>query len=116
MSSTRRFAAVATVTIAAAAVASAVFVMRTPSPHDVTKNESHAAVLTNGPARSTVTSVERGPRVIPPVFGILLAALAAAALAHLGTADGLVGRTRRRIGDVGESWRALLRGAPPMRA
>jgi hypothetical protein len=61
-------------------------------------------------------SVDRGPRVIPPVFGILFAAVTATALALFGVADGLVGRRRRRIGDVGESWRALLLGAPPMRA
>lgn len=116
MSSTRRFAAVATLTIAAAALASAVFVMRTPSPPKVTTSDGHAAVLAKGPARGTATSVGRGPRVIPPVFGVLLAALAAAAVAHLGAVCGLVGRPHRRIGDVGESWRALLRGAPPMRA
>ena len=115
MSTTRRVAAVVTVTIAAAAVVSAVLVMRTQAPHELTKAEGHAAVLTKGPSRVTPTSVERGPRVIPPVFGILYAALAALAVALLGV-DGLVGRTRRRIGDVGESWRALLLRAPPMRA
>src|SRR5262245_36150013 len=116
MPPTRRVAAVVAVTIAAAAVVSAVLVMRTQSPQESTKAEGHAAVLTKGTSRSTPTSVERGPRVIPPVFGILYAALAVTAVALLGVADGLIGRTRRRIGDVGESWRALLLRAPPMRA
>jgi hypothetical protein len=105
VSSTRRVAAVATVTIAAAAVVSAVLVMRTPSPQELTKSDGHAAVFTKDTPRGTATSVARGPRVIPPIFGIVFAALAATALAH-----------RRRVGDAGESWRALLLGAPPMRA
>jgi hypothetical protein len=116
MSSARRLAAVATVTIAAAAVVSAVLVVRTPSPQELTKSDAHAAVLTKRTPRSTTTSGARRPRVVPPVFRIVFAALAVTALAHLGVADGLVGRARRRIGDVGESWRALQHGAPPMRA
>jgi hypothetical protein len=30
-------------------------------------------------------------------------------------ARGLIGRQRRRVGDVGDDWRSLLFGAPPQR-
>ncbi|HEY8524462.1 MAG TPA: hypothetical protein VIL48_05845 [Acidimicrobiales bacterium] len=43
--------------------------------------------------------------------------LGLACLAALwSAASGLVGRRRRRIGDVGDDWRSLLVGAPPARA
>jgi len=47
-------------------------------------------------------------RIAAPVAPWVLAAIALAA--------DLVGRTRRRLGDVGDDWRSLLVGAPPARA
>lgn len=50
------------------------------------------------------------PQTIP--FGLALVAVARVSVILLAR-DLLVGRWRRRVGDVGESWRALLLGAPP---
>lgn len=43
---------------------------------------------------------------VPGAGTILVLALAC-------SATGLVGRQRRRVGDVGDDWRSLLLGAPP---
>ena len=66
-------------------------------------------------SRSVVT--KQPARAIPPISAIgpvvALVAFAMAGGAKGGGSAVLVGPGRRRIGDVGDDWRALLLGAPP---
>lgn len=73
-------------------------------------DEAVVAVTGTGAARAGVVE-ETSRTVLLPValvgFGVAFVG------ANLSAIRGLVGRRRRRIGDVGDSWRSLLLGAPP---
>ena len=103
------FAIVAFVVAFAGAVA-------TPDEHGV--NDSVAALTRRGGLRSVDHQHQARPTSFLDPFPVL-AALATIALAGIASRRGsvaLIGPHRRRIGDVGDDWRALLIGAPPQSA
>src|SRR4051812_15209855 len=61
-----------------------------------------------------VVAPATAPRPVRPAPLALSVSIALSVLAAVPMVlAGLVGRTRRRIGDVGDEWRCLLFGAPP---
>jgi hypothetical protein len=101
--------------LAAAALATFAVVILVPTASADRPAGEHATITVaarTGMATSTGQQVPRShPPLVPAVaIGVVLAATLA--LGH----DSLVGRHRRRLGDVGDDWRSLLLGAPPATA
>jgi hypothetical protein len=85
-----------------------------PEPADASMHRSSVAVATITTDAAVVAPVT-APRQVRAGSLWLAAAIALTVLAAVPMVlEGLVGRTRRRIGDVGDEWRCLLIGAPPV--
>jgi hypothetical protein len=80
-----------------------------------TEHGSALMAVTRAPV--TAGALDGAPRRLPILAVLAAIALVAILLAATPTRKrGLVGRHRRRVGDAGEGWRALLLGAPPAAA
>ncbi len=70
-----------------------------------------AVVVSPQATSAAVTAVAARPERLVPTGTVTAVSLAVVIVAM--TLAGLIGPTRRRIGDVGDRWRRLLLGAPP---
>ena len=80
------------------------------SEHTTPIADRHDAVAV-AKACTTPTAPIRAPRPVLPLI-VLLVTMAVPATTVVG-GRALIGRHRRRPGDVGDDWRSLLLGAPP---
>jgi hypothetical protein len=82
---------------------------------DGTSAGAEKSAATVGAASASLTRTKtpaRGPTSSFPPASLLFASFLALFVTRLKFAV-LIGRHSRRLGDAGDSWRALLRGAPP---
>jgi hypothetical protein len=101
--------------VALATVSLLVLVSPSPAPAEAAAGalDGHAAVTVTK-ASVVRPAPERAVRPHPSAaVALALVALLTAGAALGARPEGLIGRYRRRLGDVGEDWRALLLGAPP---
>src|SRR5690606_23359554 len=102
----------------ASLVVAVALVLASGAPGDVDRlpKKDLAAAEAEAPS-ATVSPRVRAlvPRGRPPLRSAGATVPAVALLPFL-LRYGLVGRTRRRVGDVGDGWRSLLHGAPPVRS